>query len=671
MNFDDRLRNHLHTQNADLTVPAEGVDAVHARSTQRKNRRLAGGAIAAFAVVLAIGVAAIGLGSNDSVDFATDGGEDSATTTTLAEPTEAAAQPAPAELESVLPEPGDALSLAPISSDGAPGGFNLYSSGSADGVYFVVSTAPGLRYDDLPEGEWARADTVYSFDGSEWTNQTSATGDRFVSNIEGAANGVLYAVSTGSQTDVGLAIGSSTNSGTDWDWTPIDLSPVFGDDSSTWPPYTVNQAIHEGQRLLVIATFPSVDFDEALELANANGAGIPQGAIVANADVHGISWIESPETTNEQGNPNCQAIASQKSDELWSKIDEAEPVFDWNGELTPEEQAEVDAWLQKAREREAKTQRQVFDAVEAVEGCERFVECSRQSNARQESINARIEEIFDELGLELDAVLSDEQLDTIQAVYEDEQVDTEAWLESSGCSTELNFFEEGGIEQQYRTWDELGVATPADWEPIQNAFLTNGDSVTNLGDPFANAGFVVGVGHDGGAWTVTFDDTSYDSAIGEPVTQSFVEYSSDDGATWTSKAIDGFNFRSNTLADGSSFGLNYDDDMSSIIRRDANGSAVTLDLASLAPDLDTATYGLADISTGEYGVVAWASRWNDDAGSADSILLYSPDGQGWGATELLDTQVTHAIVGEDGVIVFTSEPGRYPGDPQTVFLATA
>lgn len=671
MNFDDRLRNHLHTQNDDLVVPAEGVDAVHARSTHRKHRRLAGGALAAFAIVLAVGVAATGIGSNDSVDFATDGGEDSVTTTTPADAAEPVAQAAPAELESVLPEPGEALSLAPVSSDGAPGGYNLYTSGSADGVYFVVSTAPGSRLEDVAEGGWARPDTVYSFDGSEWTNQTTATGDRFVSNIEGAPNGVLYAVSTGTQTDVGLSIGSSTNSGANWEWTPIDLSAVFGADSSTWPAYSVTQAIHEDQRLVVVATFPGVDFDEAFELANANGAGIAEGGFVTNADANGITWIEAPETTDEQGNPNCLAIASQKGDEAWSKVEEPEPPFEWDAELTPEEQAEVDAWIQERQDIGDKTQRQILDAVEAVEGCERFVECSRESTARQQEVDIRVEKIFKELGLELGEVPADDQLAALEAAYEAEQADVEAWLESSGCSAELNYLDEPDVEQQYRTWDELGVVTPADWKPIQNAFLTDGDVVTNLGDPFASTGFLVDVDHNGSAWNITFDNTSYEPVIDGPVTPTFVEYSSTDGTAWTSKAVDDFTFRRNSLADGSSFGLNFTDEQSSIVRRDASGSAVTLNLASLAPDLDTAKYGLANIGTGEYGVVAWATRWNESDGSTDSILLYSPDGQGWGATELPDTQITHVIVGEDGVIVFASEPGREPGDPQTVLFGTA
>lgn len=91
---------------------------------------------------------------------------------------------------------------------------------SGDGVTYVLSTAPGARFEDFPDGNVPKA--IYtSADGQEWSAHPIE--GSWVSSIA-ASDGLLYAVGTapGATADsVTLQIGVSSDQGTSFELVPV------------------------------------------------------------------------------------------------------------------------------------------------------------------------------------------------------------------------------------------------------------------------------------------------------------------------------------------------------------------------------------------------------------------------------------------------------------------
>lgn len=81
-----------------------------------------------------------------------------------------------------------------------------------------------------------------------------------------------------------------------------------------------------------------------------------------------------------------------------------------------------------------------------------------------------------------------------------------------------------------------------------------------------------------------------------------------------------------------------------------------------------------NVRAGDYGAVAWAVKWQDTNGNGqpyDSIVLYSPDGVEWGATDVPDVEVVDVIVGDQEVVLFLNDPDRDEGVAQPIMLGRA
>src|SRR5262249_35450126 len=92
---------------------------------------------------------------------------------------------------------------------------------TAKGVTYALSTAPGAPQ----SANGVMAQELYStHDGIDWTH-TSLGADPWVVDLT-ESNGVLYAVGTGpgAQGGIDYKLSTSSNSGTNWDDTPIPVS---------------------------------------------------------------------------------------------------------------------------------------------------------------------------------------------------------------------------------------------------------------------------------------------------------------------------------------------------------------------------------------------------------------------------------------------------------------
>ncbi len=670
MNFDDRLRSHLTDQTADLTFTPEGIDGVRARSRRRKQRR-AGAATLSIAAVAIVGALALFGSDTEQANLATEG--DPAVTDTTAATADVAANidateaPSAPDVDVVLPDPGSALVLTSADNTGAPGGYNLFQTGRANGTYFVLSTAPGLTYEEA--GGDFRPNTLYTFDGSRWTQDEFS--DRFVSGFDSADDGVIYAVSTGSATSQELSVGRSTN-GVSWDWTPIDLTSVFGADKSTWPIYSVKQATRDGQRFVVVATTGSVDVDIARRMAQDAGAEIGATDQVINASSTEISWFEHVEQ------PHCAAADNEISQRLWD-AEPTGPEFDYERELTEVEQAELQEFWVAQENRGVEIRNETLALLAEIDGCTAYVSCATELADASAAASAQIEDLLASFGTApfSPTGLSEGQTIELDRLYEEMGAEEQRWLEESGCAETLGWQVGGDVDpdsMKSARWSDLGVTIPESWAPAQYGFVLDGDVVTELGELFpGQVGFLVDVNDVNGMWTVTFDDTDYTLAQGVdgPIESTFTQWTSTNGQQWTASSTS-WNYQpeAQTLSNGVGLSISWSETEAQLLRRNSDGSTNALVLGDLAPDLDTEGYSLARVATGEYGAVVTAVDWSqlESGGDYRSIVLYSPDGLGWGATSVPGVEVVDAIVGADDVIVFLNDPNREPGSAQPILI---
>ncbi len=660
MDFDDRLRNHMHEQGGNLTIRPEGSDAVARRARMRRQRRTAGAIAAALVVVVGMFGWIISTRDTDSVQVTTEGPVDvTADDDAGEESASEVAQPVDDvdDLPDATPAPGDPLVFEPIDNDGAPGGFNVYENGATGGLYYVLSTAPGVTYETLPEDEWfIRNDTLYTYDGDRWAS--GGFGDRFVSTIDSSASGALYTISTGSPQGAALEIGTSVDGGDSWAWTPIDLTAQFGEDATAWPAYNV-RSTGDDVRVVIVSKVTGPDYEQGIALAQEAGLEIdPEFSIVLDVTAEGIRYIPGAST---EPSP-CQREFSSYVDEQLQSLEEAAAE---EGELD-------DEFYRDFQERYDAIQREALELVGSLEGCEVFVECQSSLLSQSEAITAEERRIVTAMGYDPDSnyweELSDEQLTELSTALEELGVAESAWLASSGCGETL-FGPAYAIEDdegEFVTWESLGVTPPASWQGSTHTYLVDGDEVTPLGSIFGDVGFLVSLETRQGRFEATFDNAAaFDTG------QGLVTWSSSDGISWTSApaAGDVYGYFGEGEFDRWRFSLAWDEVDTRIRRVDDVGSVDSFRLADLAPGIaETGDFTLVGLSTGGYGVAAWAVDWE---GGGRSIVVYSPDGVAWGATAL-DIEVVDLIVGPDGVLAFMQDREIVgTGNPQPIFRGTA
>lgn len=216
-----------------------------------------------------------------------------------------------------------ATSLSFTELEGGPGGFNYFQSESVDGVYYVLSTAPGQKMpgEDATEEEWEQAfrpNTLYTFEESAGWTQTDI-GDRFVSDLH-VSNGAVYLLSTGSPTDENLSLGSVT--GTDVSWSGVE---GWGDQDAN----NVSLMSADSGLFMLATRWANADWEVAEATMKAAGYDMDVTMLV-DISYDGISYIEKDPPSAE-----CEVLLEQESElsarqeELWATAD--------SGDLSDEE----------------------------------------------------------------------------------------------------------------------------------------------------------------------------------------------------------------------------------------------------------------------------------------------------------------------------------------------
>ncbi len=679
MSIENRLRNHLHDQGDAIDIDSDGLRSVAARSRARRQRRQ-GLAFATIAVTIAaVGGWLVGtLGGNPST-LEVAGDADSSTTTvgelateTVGDDTGAAlgtiagaADPAIEIDELVRPEPGTPLAFAPIGSADAPGGYNVYQNGFSDGLYYVVSTGPGVTYEDaIDRGlDFPRNDTLYTWAGDAWA--IGSFGDRFVSSITGA-NDLLYTVSTGRPGGAALEVGTSGDGGASWSWQEIDLSAQFGDDPSTWPAYRALAANSDDGRLVVVSKSPGADWDQAIRLAQQAGLDISwENNSIHNVTSQGITYGDSWEDLRGP-------CAIEYEDHVFGPILDG---VDYPGDDASEEAIAAFAAAMDAQEAEFDAREaEILDELAGRAECGDFVACRQAAGAHEDAFNDGYEALFESFGVnqysDFWGDLTDEQLaavEELEASLSDLEPD---YPDGIDCELELYGWSENvEFDTITATWESLGVTPPQAWEGSIGAYLVTDDGVEVLDTPF-DAGYLESVESGSDGFVVTISDLGFDLRSTEVIEEPFIPE-----ATRWSGGVDGWTSSVGEQPFGvaefgrAQFSVSWDESSpaggSILVRSDAAGS-VGMQLEDLAPEIDTSGHDLFQVKSGDFGVVAIAVEWSP-AGT-NSIVLYSSDGMSWGATELAGVEAVDAIVGDDGVMVFTTSPGS--DSPAVVLLGS-
>jgi len=108
---------------------------------------------------------------------------------------------------------------------------------------------------------------------------------------------------------------------------------------------------------------------------------------------------------------------------------------------------------------------------------------------------------------------------------------------------------------------------------------------------------------------------------------------------------------------------------SGVLLRSTGDRVEKLFVSDLLGDIEADQFALSEIDVGPFGLVAWMSGGFDENDGMGSVVLYSPDGVEWSATELPDVFVFNVIVGDDGVMVFVDDPfGANEQSPPPILL---
>lgn len=270
MTLEDTLRDQLRRQAADLPLPdREPGRAVRRAAARRRNRRVAAGATVALAL-LAVGVVPQ-LADGD------DGGGDPVTA-------------------SVADAEGAGLPLTgPLTFDwrsAADGLSHVTSSFQADdGTVYALSTGPGARYEDHPDGNHPLA--LYRLDGDGTWQPVLLDGDRPRAVDATSAGGLLYAISTAPDGEGGYGpVLSSSADGGDT-WSTDDIGAVAPpSDAVPWLKSSTMAIESDGQTTLaVVSTSFRPNQEEVFPQLKEPGAYTRLQA-VPQAD--GFALVESP-----------------------------------------------------------------------------------------------------------------------------------------------------------------------------------------------------------------------------------------------------------------------------------------------------------------------------------------------------------------------------------------
>ena len=640
MSFDDRLRRQLNEQAHQITIEPGDPNGPAVRAARRQTRRRVAVA-GAFVAVIGLSAAWITTRDGDEPGVATAVDSDG-TDTDAAEDASASDESTSDESGSTA-APGTPLTFTPVDATGAPGGYNITSNGAGNDLYYVLSTAPGLRAEEI-NGPW-RNDTLYAWDGDSWSTSTFA--DRFVTTI--TPNGdLLYTLSTGTNSGDGPAVGTSSDGGANWDWTPIDLPADLGVPGS----YGLSDAVGPAGHLVVAWSAPFADWNEAFELAREAGLDIGwETHNVISVDSEAIRYVggERAVSCAERywtGIDDRVAVPASLYDESWG---EDGPTEEQLAQFREDQQAYDDARLV--------AQPQVLDELRADPDCAVFAECQTDVNAWDDEQAERERQIYVDLGViepgqsayyELDWESLDD--DTQRAL--DEAL-SELWEDSdqnriTDPACEEALYGPGWDPEDIETvtWASLGVTPPDSWNGAISAFLVEDGAAREIDAPF-DPGFLQ---------SVTATDTGFAIELVVPETDpvGFVEElgaqrtirwtGGEDG--WQFEETTGSLWNATTAPDGTTYGFSWSADGTSRLIRAANGVSV----ATPMPDMFGPGYeqhGISSIDAGDYGVAAVSIDWESER----SAVAFSTDGVSWASTEFDGYWIDGVIVGDGDVMV--------------------
>ncbi len=631
-------------------------------------------------IVLAAGVAGWWVGNerSEAAQVSTDGpvveaeADAEPAPTTEAESGEAEpnrADPAEeVELETATAIPGAPLVFTDLSDADAPGGYNVWQNGRSNGLYYVLSTAPGVTWESQQTEcggecyEPIRNDTLYTFDGSDWNR--SELGDRFVTELSSSSDDLLYTVSTGSPAGPRIELGTSADTGATWTWTDLDVSAQPGAEDGSARVLT---AEYKGTFLAAVHTPAQIDWEEAAALARSAGIDITADQIWGVT----TEGIEYALPTIETDGPDCAALGVEFYEE---NSPTTEYPFQDVEELTEEQQAELDAWYLKEQEAWAALELASADYMAGIEGCETYATCLSESVTIRNDIAANEATMWDELGFGPDIdweTITEEESAALDAAWAKQWEPYDTWFQTSGCANVLGWDEGENVE--WATWDELGVTTPASWEGSLHAHRVVDGVAVDLG-PITDVspGWIVSLKATTDGWELWLDAGTIESNLRQ--------LQSVDGTDWTvvseNNSWDAVSFwDAATDADGNEWHVQWGEDANGrLVRTGPDGRSQSLSVDNLAgtADLDLDGYNFDNVRTGDYGTIVWASRWAGEAYDVDTVVFFTSDGVEWGATMIDGTFLVDAIVGVDEILVFGEQPALVnTGTPQPVFVATA
>lgn len=274
MDFEQRLQSHMNEFANRVELPAgEGPDAIQQRGSGGHQRAIT--AMTAIAVLLMAGAGFLLLSDDEVPTTSVAAGE---------------AEDAETEDDGDSDENGDgdgnglantAITTIDVSSPNAPAYGQVELD---DGVYYILSTAPGKvdTSGNLSEEDWARISRMNTFyildENREW--QTNQIEDRFVSDFE-INDGVLYVLSTGTFTTDEASFGTSTDKGASWEWKSIDSLP---------DAHQVSLLVTDEAPLIFASRWDSVGYEWAIEQANTAGIEL-SGETLQMLDTEGFSYL--------------------------------------------------------------------------------------------------------------------------------------------------------------------------------------------------------------------------------------------------------------------------------------------------------------------------------------------------------------------------------------------
>ena len=288
MSIEKRLTDHMNEFAEMVDIPAGNAEQVTQRASNGGQRAITTVTAALVLLLAGAGFLFLANGNPDTTSLAA--GEENESGETATDGDEAA-DAAPLELD-----------IIDVSSSDAP---SFGRTTESDGVYYVLSTAPGpmdpnVAFSEAEANHLYRPNTFYVLnEDREW--QVSTVDDRFVSDFA-VDNGVLYALSTGSITSDSATFGTSSDRGASWNWEPLDGLPTADE---------VALFVTDDETLIYGSRGDRTDYEWAINVARENGVNVSDRT-VQQLDERGIVYFPVDPTDE------CLVYASQFVQELTS-----------------------------------------------------------------------------------------------------------------------------------------------------------------------------------------------------------------------------------------------------------------------------------------------------------------------------------------------------------------